>query len=194
VEPEMLDRKIDSIGQAIPGVILKVLNDAGQELPVGEVGEIVASGPNIMQGYWKDPEATAGVLSEHGYHTGDLGYRDEDGYFYVVGRKDNQLKVGGHRINSQEIENAIMETGLVIEVAVIGVPDALLENRLVAVAVPVSRELNVDSLLSLCAKKLPVYKRPQEVVLVKSLPKSASGKVDRKKCEELISKNIQLAV
>jgi long-chain acyl-CoA synthetase len=191
VEPEMLDRKIDSIGQPIPGVILKVLNDAGQELPVGEVGEIVASGPNIMQGYWKDSEATAGVLSELGYHTGDLGYRDEEGYFFVVGRKDNQLKVGGHRINTREIEDVIMASGLVVEVAVIGVPDTLLENRLIAMAVPVGPELNADALLSFCAKKLPVYKKPQQVLLVKSLPKSASGKVDRNYCKELYGKGGQ---
>lgn len=191
VGPEMLDTKIDSIGQAIPGVTLRVLEGSGCELPVGEFGEIVASGENIMQGYWRDPDATNCALSEHGYHTGDLGYRDQDGYFFVVGRKDNQLKVGGHRINTQEIEHVIMATGLVVAVAVIGVPDPLLENRLIAVEVLVSGELNVDSLLSFCAQNLPVYKRPQEVLLVKNLPKSASGKVDRNNCKELYGKGGQ---
>ncbi|MEZ4600278.1 MAG: class I adenylate-forming enzyme family protein [Syntrophotaleaceae bacterium] len=186
VAPEMLERKIDSIGQAIPGVTLKVIDASGFELPLGDVGEIVATGENIMQGYWRDPDATACALSEHGYHTGDLGYCDQDGYFYVVGRKDNQLKVGGHRINTQEIEDVIMATGLVVEVAVIGLPDVLLENRLMAVVVPVNSELNGEALLSLCAQNLPVYKRPQGVLLVKNLPKSASGKLDRKKCEDLV--------
>ncbi len=187
VEPEMLTEKIDSIGKAIPGVTLKVLDPEGRELPTGEVGELVASGANIMQGYWRDPEATAKALSRHGYHTGDLGYRDADGYFFVVGRKDNQLKVGGHRINVQEIEDVIIDSGLAVEVAVLGRPDPLLENRLIAVLVPVSGAVDADRVAAACSKKLAHYKVPQEVIFVKILPKSASGKVDRKKCERLIA-------
>lgn len=187
VEPAILKDKIDSIGQAIPGVTLKVLGSAGCELPVGEVGEIVAAGENIMSGYWKNSAATAEALSPHGYHTGDLGRRDEEGNFYLVGRKDNQLKVGGHRINTQEIEDVIMATGLAVEVAVLGIADPLLENKLVAVLVATEQNLKVSRVLSLCAKKLPSYKVPQEIVLVKNLPKGASGKVDRNKCEAMFS-------
>lgn len=76
------------------------------DVPVGGVGEVVASGPNIMQGYWRDTEATAEVLDEKGYCTGDLGYQDDDGFFYIVGRKDSIIKAGGHRINPLEIEDA----------------------------------------------------------------------------------------
>ena len=112
VEPQMLKNKIESIGRAIPGVTLRVLDDKGQDLPVGEVGELVATGDNIMRGYWKNPEATAIALSEFGYHTGDLGYRDQDGYYFVVGRKDNQLKVSGHKVNAQEIEDVILAFGV----------------------------------------------------------------------------------
>ena len=186
VEPDMLEAKIDSIGKPIPGVSLKVLDPDGHELPVGEVGELVASGANIMQGYWRDTEATARALSRHGYHTGDLGYRDADGYFFVVGRKDNQLKVGGHRINVQEIEDTIIAADLAVEVAVLGIPDPLLENRLVAVMVPVDKDLDADQVLAVCRRKLPAYKVPQQVVFAGTLPKSASGKVDRKRCEGLI--------
>ena len=184
VGPAMLNEKIDSIGQEIPGVTLKVLDQTGLELPVGKVGEIVASGNNIMQGYWRNPAATAEVSSQHGYHTGDLGYRDEDGYFFVVGRKDNQLKVGGHRINTQEVEDVIMATGLAVEVAVLGIPDPLLENRLVAVLVPVDSDLKTKEVLFACGKRLPNYKVPQDIYFCSILPKSASGKVDRKKCLE----------
>ena len=186
VKPAMLNDKIDSIGQEIPGVTLKVLDQTGFELPVGEVGEIVASGDNIMRGYWRNPEATAKISSQHGYHTGDLGYRDKDGCFFVVGRKDNQLKVGGHRINTQEIEDVIMATGLAVEVAVLGIPDPLLGNKLAAVVVPVDSDLNAKEVLFACGKRLPNYKIPQDICFCSSLPKSASGKVDRKQCSKKI--------
>ncbi len=162
---------------------LRVLSQEGTELPIGEVGELVASGDNIMQGYWKNEGATEDALSLHGYHTGDLGYKDEDGYFFVVGRKDNQLKVSGHRINTQEIEDVILSSELAVEVAVLGIPDPLLENRLVAVIVSSSKCDDMD-IVAFCSKKLPAYKLPQDVVFVDSLPKSASGKVDRKQCLE----------
>ncbi len=186
VEPEKLDEKIDSIGQEIPGVKLKILDKSGLEQPIGEVGEIVASGDNIMQGYWRNSEATAEVSSQHGYHTGDLGYQDSDGYLFVVGRKDNQLKVGGHRINTQEVEDVIMATGLAVEVAVLGVPDPLQGNKLVAVIVATPQNDDAIQILQLCSKKMPSYKVPQNIVFVKNLPKSASGKIDRKRCELLI--------
>lgn len=185
VEPHRLTEKIDSIGVPIPGVSLKVLDEKGKDLGVGQVGEIVACGRNIMQGYWKDPESTAKVLSVHGYHTGDLGRCDQDGYFFVEGRKDNRLKVGGHRINTQEIEEAIMASGLAVEVAVMGIPDQLLGSKLVAVVVPTIQDLKINYILSFCSKKLPNYKIPQDIIFTKNLPKNASGKSDRKKCEAL---------
>ena len=122
LEPGRFADKIDSIGKAIPGVTLRVLDAEGKELPVGEVGELVGSGDNIMKGYWKDPEATAKALDQNGYHTGDLCFQDKDGFFFLVGRKDNLLKVGGHRISPQEIEDTLMETKLFQEVVVLGAP------------------------------------------------------------------------
>lgn len=185
LEPSEFGRKVDSIGKAIPGVTLKVLDESGNEVPPGQTGELTASGPNIMRGYWKDPETTARVLDENGYHTGDLAYMDEEGYLYLVGRKDNLLKVSGHRINPQEIEDAIMESGLIVEVAVIGKPDELKGNKLVAVAVPIESSCTGDSVLGYCASKLPKFKVPDGVVFARALPKKASGKIDRQKCSEL---------
>jgi len=189
VEPHRLNEKIDSIGKAIPGVTLKVVDEKGHELEDGKVGEIVASGENIMQGYWRDPKSTAAALSSHGYHTGDLGYRDRDGYFFVEGRRDNQLKVGGHRVSTQEVEDVILSTELAVEVTVLGLPDPLLGNRLVAVLVSAVPEPNAEKILSLCAKKIPHFKLPQEILFAKSLPKNASGKVDRRKSEEFFKKS-----
>jgi len=189
VEPERLADKMDSIGRAIPGVRVRVLDDTGREVPPGESGELVASGPNIMQGYWQDPRGTACALDENGYHTGDLGYQDEDGYLYVTGRKDDLLKVGGHRIDPQEIEDAMMATGLLLEVAVLGVEDELLGRRLVAVAVPLGREASESAILALCLARLPRHKLPAEIRLVAALPKYASSKIDRGSCLALFNKN-----
>jgi len=187
LEPHRLEAKLDSIGKPIPHVTLRVLDEKGEEVPIGQTGELVAGGPNIMQGYWKDEKATAEVLDQDGYHTGDLGYKDGEGCFYVTGRKDNLLKVGGHRINPREIEDVLMETELVLESVVLGIPDKLLGHRLVAVITPKNQDCSVDQILSICSEKLPRFKLPSEVNLVRALPKSTSGKIDRTKCLELIN-------
>jgi long-chain acyl-CoA synthetase len=187
VEPERLAGKLDSIGRAIPGVSVRVLDDKGREVPPGESGELVASGANIMQGYWKDAKATACALDRNGYHTGDLGYQDEDGYLYVTGRKDDLLKVGGHRIDPQEIEDAMMATGQLLEVAVLGVEDELLGKRLVAVAVPLGAQASESAILASCLAKLPRHKLPAEIRFVDALPKYASSKIDRGSCLALFA-------
>lgn len=186
VEPHRLHDKIDSIGIPIPGVTMKVVGENGEEVPQGETGELVAQGTNIMQGYWHDPESTAKALTIHGYHTGDLGYMDRDGYFFVVGRRDNQLKVGGHRVNPQEIEDALIDTDLVMECAVLGIEDALAGHRLVAVAVPIAAETTERDILQRCAQALPRHKLPSEIRFLKALPKNSSGKIDRAACKKLV--------
>ena len=186
LEPEAFTAKIDSIGKAIPGVQLKILDDQGREQKTGEIGELVATGPNIMAGYWRDPEATAKKLDEHGYHTGDQGYVDDDGFFFLVGRRDNQLKVGGHRINTQEIEDVLLTDGQLIEAAVIGIPDPLLGNRLAALAVPAADDVSPEDLLRRCAARLPKHKLPSTIKFLRALPKKASGKIDRDKCLSIV--------
>jgi acyl-CoA synthetase (AMP-forming)/AMP-acid ligase II len=187
VEPERLNEKIDSIGRPIPNVMMKVLGEDGEELAPGQVGELVAKGANITSGYWRDPAATQRALTDHGYHTGDLGYQDRDGYFFLTGRKDHQLKVGGHRINPIEIEETLMATGLVVEAVVLGLPDILMGTKLVAVVVATEQTTDADTVLSYCAKILPKYKVPQELLFVEGLPKNSSGKVDKEKCAGLLT-------
>lgn len=188
LEPDRFEDKIESIGRAIPGVMLRVLDGKGQELPNNQIGELVGSGTNIMQGYWQDDQTTAMMLDQNGYHTGDLGHHDSEGYLYVVGRKDDLLKVGGHRINPQEIEDALMETELLIEIVILGIPDELLGHRLIAFATPKNENCTENQILSRCAERLPRYKLPSEVKLVRTVPKSPSGKIDRKKCLGLVIK------
>ncbi len=187
VEPERLRSKIDSIGRPIPGVVVKVLDEAGSELPPGAQGELVATGANIMLGYWKDVESTSRVLDAGGYHTGDLGYRDEDGYYYITGRKDSLLKVGGHRVSPQGIEDALMNTKLLVEVAVVGVEDKLLGKRVVAFAVPICGETSDKDILASCCSLLPRHELPSEIRLVRSLYKKSNGKIDHARCLEIFA-------
>ena len=183
VEPEHLSDKIESIGIPIPGVKMAVLDENGDEVATGKTGELVAKGQNIMIGYWWDD--TGKSLDGNGYHTGDLGYKDEDGYYFVTGRKDNLLKIGGHRINPQEIEDVLMETKVLLEAMVLGMPDEMLGHRLIAIVTPVYDQCSENDVLSSCLHKLPRYKLPRAVKLVKSLPKTPNGKIDRVKCMEL---------
>ncbi len=186
LSPDRFEDKMGSIGKAISGVVLRILDENGRELPNNQTGELVAAGSNIMRGYWKDEQATAGVLDPNGYHTGDLGYRDDEGYFYLTGRKDNVLKVGGHRINPGEIEDALMDSDLVIETAVIGIPDDLLGNKLIAFAAPKNGDCSENRILRFCAGRLPKHKIPSDIKLVRALPKSSSGKINRTQCLELL--------
>ena len=186
--PNKFMAKIDSIGKAIPGVTLRVLDEEGRELPPNQAGELVAAGPNIMKGYWKDPEATERVLDDKGYHTGDLAYRDEDGFFHIVGRKDHLLKVGGHRLNPSEIEDVVMESGHVIETIVLGIPDPVLGHKLAALVTPKNNGISESELLRYCAKNLPKYKLPCRVKFISRFPYKTSGKIDRTKCFEMLTK------
>lgn len=176
--PDELPRKIGSIGKAIPGVELRVLRADGSEAADGEEGEIVARGPNIMAGYWNDPEATSEVLDEHGYHTGDLARRDEEGFLYVVGRTRDFIKAGAHRISAREIEDAILEDVEVHESAVIGVPDEMLGEKIVAYVVPrAAAAFDPAALAKSLKHRLPIYKVPAEIRVLDDLPKNESGKI-----------------
>ncbi|MBW1688345.1 MAG: acyl--CoA ligase, partial [Deltaproteobacteria bacterium] len=137
----------------------------------------VARGSNIMSGYWGNPEATAEVLDEHGYHTGDLARRDEEGFFYIAGRKRDFIKAGAHRISALEIEHAIAELPEIHEVAVIGVPDEILGEKIKAFVV--FREgFEADPLaLEKTLKKKLAHKAPTEIEIRDDLPKSAAGKI-----------------
>ena len=187
LDPDYFEEQIDSIGRAIPGVTIKILDEQGRETAQGDKGEVVASGANIMQGYWKDQEATAQALDQHGYHTGDVGVKDADGFIFLEGRKDNLLKVGGHRINPQEIEDALLATGLAVEAAVVGLADDLLGKRLAGLVVPLNGDASPEVIKERCARLLPKYKQPGDIKLVRSLPKNANGKVDRKGCFNLLA-------
>jgi long-chain acyl-CoA synthetase len=188
VPPDLLLSKIDSIGKPILGVTMNVLSAGGVVLGPNEVGELAARGENIMIGYYRDEESTKKVLDRNGYHTGDLGYRDDDGFFYVTGRKDSQLKVGGHRINPQEIEDVIIESGQAIECIIFGIPDPLLGHRLEGFVVPARKNLDVvTNILRFCSGRLPKHKIPESLLLIDAIPKNSSGKLDRNESVRLFN-------
>lgn len=178
LEPGEIFRKAGSIGKAIPGVTLRVLHPDGRPVAGDEVGEIVASGDNIMAGYWGEPELTARVLKGGCLWTGDLARVDEDGFLYVVGRKGDIIKSGAHRISPREIETVLLEHPAVLEAAVVGVGDQVLGEAIKAClvvkeGVPCGRQ----DVLSHCHKHLPSYMVPHHVTFLAELPKTPNGKV-----------------
>jgi long-chain acyl-CoA synthetase len=186
LEPERLPAKIGSIGRAIPNVEILVVNDQDQPCGPGEVGELVARGANIARGYWNDAEETAQKFGPLGYRTGDLGYADEDGYLFLVGRRHDMLKIGAHRAGAKEIEDVLQEFVGVHEVAVVGAPHDLLGE--VAVAYLSAREgtsLEAAALEAFCRSRLAPHKVPARFVLQDDLPKLGTGKIDKARLREL---------
>lgn len=178
LDPDDILRKSGSIGKAIPGVELQLLDPEGKPTHVGKIGEIVANGDNIMAGYWGRPEETDKVLRPDGLWTGDLARMDEDGYFYIVSRKSDIIKSGSHRITPKEIEEIILEHRAVHEVAVIGEEDEILgENITACVVLKTNESCPARELIVHCRKELPAYKVPHKIVFCDELPKTATGKI-----------------
>lgn len=178
--PAMLERKSGSVGIPIPNVTLETRDEQGRLAPAGATGEICVAGPNVMLGYWNDPTATAEVLRDGWLHTGDLGYRDEDGFVFIQGRATDMIKSGAHRIHPNDIEEVIAELEGVAEVAVVGVADEMLGQTIKAVIVPhPGAGLTPMMVKAHCHARLASYKTPRAIDFATELPKTASGKVMR---------------
>ncbi len=191
--PEDLLEKAGSIGIPIPGVELTLLDERGEKVPVGQTGEIVARGENIMAGYWNSPEETAKVLRPEGLRTGDLAWQDEDGYFYIVSRKSDMIKSGSHRIAPKEIEDVVMEHFEVSEAAVVGVSDEILGEAIwLFMVLKPGSDCRIGEIKKHCRRLLPAFKVPHKVVITDALPKTATGKIKKnelkKRALERISK------
>lgn len=174
-----LRRLSSSIGKPLPDVDMKIVDEQGNDVPVGEQGEIVARGPRVMQGYWKDAEKTARAFTKDGWlRTSDIGWRDEEGYFYLAGRGDDMIIRGGENISPEEVENVIGSHPAVEEVAVIGVPDDEWgqQPRAVVVLKP-GAKAKAEEIMEHCRTRLSSFKKPQSVVFVDALPRNPMGKV-----------------
>lgn len=178
LSPELLHSKLGSVGYGIPGVELRVVDEAGNDVPPGVVGEIVARGANISPGYLNNPQATAEKFVGGVLHTGDLAQVDADGFIYIVDRKSDFIKSYGHRVSSQQVEEQILRLHDVAAAAAIGVPDPVRGEAIVVYVVVRDRSpLGPDDILAHGKQNLPRHMWPSEVVILDSLPMNAQGKV-----------------
>ena len=172
------ERKPGSIGTPIAGVEMKVVDDAGNELPAGEVGEIVVRGHNVMKGYWNRPDATAEAMRGGWFHTGDLARTDADGYFYIVDRKKDMIIRNGFNVYPREIEEVLYEHPAVREAAVVGIPhDEYGEEVAAAVSLKEGASATPEEIRDFVRDQVAAYKYPRTVWIVDELPKGPTGKI-----------------
>jgi long-chain acyl-CoA synthetase len=181
--PEQLEGRPDSVGIAIPGTEVWLEDENGSRLGANEVGELVIRGGHVMRGYWEAPEATAqrfrpgSLPGERVCHSGDLFRRDEEGYYYFVGRKDDIIKSRGEKVAPREVENVLHAFSGVVEAAVVGVPDPVLGQAIKALVVAEDATLTEKDVLRHCRAHPEDFMVPQSVEFRDSLPRSANGKV-----------------
>lgn len=192
LDPAEVDRRPDSIGKAIPNAEILVVRPDGSLCEPGEEGELVHRGALVSMGYWKDPQRTAerfrpaprredGIcMTEMAVWSGDAVVRDEDGFLYFVGRKDEMIKTSGYRVSPTEIEEVVYDTGLVRDAVAFGVDDPAIGQHVVLVVSPANGgDLDTVALLSELKKQLPGYMVPKDIVVRPELPRSPNGKFDR---------------
>lgn len=191
LDPDKIRQKPDSVGSAIPRVTVMLIDDDGNEVPRGSVGEVVVAGPNVMQGYWRDPDGTADVVDLLGrLHTGDLGYFDQDGDLFLVGRISAMIKSAGERIFPEELERILTSHEFIDEAVVVGIADELYGQRTVAHLSFAERckdkapEQVIETVREYCLSKVPLARAPREYFCWHEFPKKSNGKPDRLRISE----------
>jgi len=183
--PEQLGVRPDSVGIAIPGTEAYVVDEQGQRVPAGTVGELVIRGAHVMKGYWGDAAATERVLKpgphpwEKVLHTGDLFRADAEGYLYFVGRKDDIIKTRGEKVSPKEVENVLYELPGIREAVIVGVPDPILGQAVKAIVVA-EAGVTEREVIRHCAARLEDFMVPSTVEFREQLPKSENGKIARR--------------
>ncbi|MFN8484919.1 MAG: AMP-binding protein [Anaerolineae bacterium] len=171
-------RRPGAVGQPFPGQAILV-GAPGAPLPPYQVGAVWTRGPNVFQGYWQQPDATAEVFRDGWFNTGDLGFLDDTGVLTLVGRSKELIISGGFNVYPREVEEMLQTHPAVVEAAVVGLPDPDLGERVVAVVVPRSPAPSADELMEYCRARLAPYKKPREVRFVAALPRNAMGKIQK---------------
>jgi acyl-CoA synthetase (AMP-forming)/AMP-acid ligase II len=192
--PQMISQKPESVGVALPNSEVYLVDEQGQPVAVGEAGEMVVRGPNVMQGYWNNPEASAEVLRtgrnpwEKVLHTGDLLRMDADGYYYFVGRKDDIIKSRGEKVPPKEVETVLYSHPAIREAVVAGVPDVMLGQAITALVTTNDAALNDKDIIRFCRQNLEDYMVPVFVLIADELPRTDTGKVSRRLAAEILAK------
>ena len=174
-----------SVGVPVFSTVVRIVRDDGTDADVGEVGEIVTRGPQVVPGYWNKPEETQNALRAPDgsveLKTGDVGYMDDQGWFYVVDRKKDQINAGGYKVWPREVEDVLYEHPAVREAAVVGVPDEYRGETVKAfVSVRPGQEVDPDELIAFCKERMSAYKYPRQVELMDEIPKTVTGKLLRR--------------
>jgi long-chain acyl-CoA synthetase len=179
-EPHMADAKLASIGRAVPDIEVKIIDDTGGEVPEGEPGEIVTRGPHVMKGYFGRAAATAERIRNGWLHTGDIGRRDADGYYYHLGRKDDMIITGGLNVYPAEVENMLCDHPAIQEAVVFPIPEPK-RGQVIGAAVVLrpGTAASERDLLGFLRANLASFKVPQRVLVRDSLPRNATGKIVR---------------
>jgi long-chain acyl-CoA synthetase len=195
-DQEHVESKLLSCGRPCPGIDLRVEDETGKEVEVGQHGELVTRGANVMRGYWNDPEDTALAFRNGMFRTGDIGYQDSDGYFYILDRLKDMIVTGGENVYSGEVEAVIYKHPAVREVAVFGIPDPQWGELVMAcVVLKPGMALSTNDLISYCRQFLANYKIPRRVEFSDTeLPKSGSGKILKRLLRERLWAHEQRAV
>ena len=170
-----------SVGVPTFDTIVRIVDEEGRDLPAGSVGEIVTEGPQVVAGYWNKPEETAKALPGRVLHTGDVGYMDADGWFYIVDRKKDQINAGGYKIWPREVEDVLYEHPAVREAAVVGIPDEYRGETVKAyVSLRPGQQVTAEELIAFCRQQMAAYKYPRQIEFLGELPKTVSGKLLRR--------------
>lgn len=170
-----------SVGVPVFNNMIRIVDENGADVPVGELGEIAISGPEVVPGYWRRPEVTATALPSGEMRTGDVGFMDEQGWFYLVDRKKDMIIAAGYKVWPREVEDVLLEHPAVREAAVIGVPDEYRGETVKAfVSLRPGAEATPDELISFCKERMAAYKYPRDLETMDELPKNATGKILRR--------------
>ena len=171
-------KRLGSAGREIIYTRVRVVDKEGNDLPPGEMGEIIVNSPLVMKEYWRDPEATAETLKDGWLYTGDVGYLDEGGYLFIADRLKDMIITGGYNVYPKEVENVIFKHPAVFEAAVIGIPDETWGESVKAfVALKPGMEATEEEIIALCKDNLASYKKPKSLEFIDALPKNMAGKI-----------------
>ena len=190
---DSLQRRTETVGRAVPWVEIKVIDDSGRVVPIGEKGEICTRGYSVMQGYWNDPERTAETIDAGGWlHSGDLAVMDSDGYVQIVGRIKDMIIRGGENIYPREIEEFLYQHPAISEVQVFGVPDEKMGEEVCAwVQLNAGHELSADDVKAFCQDKITHFKIPTHIDFVDEYPMTVTGKIQKFVMRDTVTERLQ---